>query len=66
VRLGTSYLRKLADRYSGDVDIALAAYNWGPGRIDGFLRRGTDLPSRYVQQVRIAVDRYAAISSARS
>ena len=66
VRLGTSYLRKLADRYSGDVDIALAAYNWGPGRIDGFLRRGNDLPSRYVQQVRIAVDRYAAISSARS
>jgi soluble lytic murein transglycosylase-like protein len=66
VRLGTSYLRKLADRYSGDVDIALAAYNWGPGRIDRFLRRGTDLPSHYVQQVRSAVDQYATIPSARS
>jgi soluble lytic murein transglycosylase len=66
VRLGTSYLRMLADRYSGDVDVALAAYNWGPGRIDRFLRRGSNLPSRYVQQVRSAADRYATIQSVRS
>ena len=33
VRLGVAYLRELSDRF-GSVSIALAAYNWGPSRID--------------------------------
>ena len=57
IRLGTAYLRQLANRYDGDVDIALAAYNWGPGRIDRRLRRGASVPSRYVEQVMRAYDR---------
>jgi len=51
VRIGTAYLRILADRYDGDVPTALAAYNWGPGRIDGFLRRGRNVPGAYIRQV---------------
>ena len=51
VKLGTAYLKQMADRYGGDIRIALAAYNWGPGRIDGFLRRGVTLPVEYVQRV---------------
>jgi soluble lytic murein transglycosylase len=46
VRLGVAYLRQLKDRY-GSIPTALAAYNWGPGRIDRRLRLGTALPAEY-------------------
>ncbi len=46
VRLGVAYLRELIDRYDS-IRVALAAYNWGPGRIDRRLRRGTGLPAEY-------------------
>jgi soluble lytic murein transglycosylase-like protein len=65
VRLGTAYLRELADRY-GDVSVALAAYNWGPGRIDRRLRRGAEVPSAYIRQVMRAYERNLIFASQRS
>ena len=50
VKLGVAYLRTLTNRYE-DMSTALAAYNWGPGRIDRRLRRGEELPTEYINRV---------------
>jgi soluble lytic murein transglycosylase-like protein len=41
VRAGVSYLRQLLDRYANNEDLALAAYNAGPGAVD---RHGYTVP----------------------
>lgn len=50
VRIGVAYLHQLRERY-GNISTALAAYNWGPGRIDRRLNRGAPLPKVYARLV---------------
>jgi len=50
VRIGMAYLQQLRDRYD-NWSTALAAYNWGPGRIDRRLSRGAPLPTIYARLV---------------
>jgi soluble lytic murein transglycosylase-like protein len=49
---GARYLKKMLDRHSGNINNALASYNWGPGNFD---RHGTTrLPGetkRYITTV---------------
>src|SRR5204862_2010217 len=41
VRAGAAYLRELLDRYNNDEQLALAAYNAGPGAVD---KHGQSIP----------------------
>jgi len=41
IRAGVSYLRQLMDRYDHDEQLALAAYNAGPGAVDKY---GSQVP----------------------
>lgn len=49
--LGFGYLRQLIDKYDGDVDKALTAYNRGPGTVDKILKRGGNPDNGYAGKV---------------
>ena len=53
VRLGIRYLRWLNDRFGGNLDYALMAYNAGPAKIRAAIREGElDTFRRYPNLVR--------------
>lgn len=57
IMAGTRFLKDMLDRYNGDVDSALAAYNWGPGNVDR--SRGAFLP-RETREYLVKVKKYYA------
>jgi hypothetical protein len=50
--IGFRYLRTLIDKYDGNVNLALLAYNRGPDRVDQILRDGGNPNNGYVEMVR--------------
>jgi len=52
LRIGFKYLRYLLDKYNGDENLALTAYNRGPGTVDKSLKRGRSPDNGYAAFVR--------------
>lgn len=49
--LGFKYLRMMIDKYGGNVENALTAYNRGPGTVDKILKRGGNPDNGYAGKV---------------
>jgi soluble lytic murein transglycosylase-like protein len=52
VMAGTRYLKQMLGRYSGDLEKALAAYNWGPGNLDRSDGRLPGETRRYLARIK--------------
>lgn len=51
LELGFRYLRQLIDKYDGNLENALTAYNRGPGTVDKILKRGGNPDNGYAGKV---------------
>lgn len=51
LELGFHYLRDLIDKYDGDQELALLAYNRGPGTVDRVLEKGGNPDNGYPDMV---------------
>jgi soluble lytic murein transglycosylase-like protein len=51
LKLGFKYLTQLVDKYSGDMKLALLAYNRGPGTVDKVLKKGGNPDNGYAAKV---------------
>lgn len=60
IMAGTRFLRDMLKRYNGDVDSALAAYNWGPGNVD----KGTGRLPRETRDYLARVKQFYAATTA--
>lgn len=63
IRYGTYYIESLIDKYNGDVDAALAAYNGGAGAADRYVitRSDASIPAEtagYIKKVNSAWQNY--------
>ncbi|AMC99942.1 transglycosylase SLT domain-containing protein [Halomonas chromatireducens] len=51
IRLGSTYIRDMTDRYRGNRLAAAAAYNAGPGRVDRWLRDSPEEFDLFVESI---------------
>lgn len=63
---GAKYLTQLLAHYQGNIDDALAAYNWGVGNVDKRLAAGKKFPAQVQGYVDSVKGKYAAQQSSTS
>lgn len=51
LRIGFKYLKQLINKYEGNEELALLAFNRGPGTVDKVLKRGGNPDNGYAQKV---------------
>ena len=57
-RVGEEYLSAMLRKYKGNIDNALAAYNWGPGNVDKHLKKYGELtPEKLPKETRAYIPR---------
>jgi hypothetical protein len=59
---GARYLKKMLDRHGGNINKALASYNWGPGNFDKY-GQGGNMPTETRNYVSIVNQHYAKFKS---
>ncbi len=57
VRFGTWYLARQRDRFGGRLDVALAAYNGGPGNAARWLEAAGDDPDLFLERITLGETR---------
>lgn len=51
LQIGFKYLRQLIDKYDGNEELALTAFNRGPGTVDRLIKRGRNPDNGYAEKV---------------
>jgi soluble lytic murein transglycosylase-like protein len=51
LRIGFRFLRDLLEQFDHDMQVALVAYNRGPGKVAGILAKGGDPANGYAEAV---------------
>jgi soluble lytic murein transglycosylase-like protein len=62
-RVGQDYLQAMLQKYGGNLDHALAAYNWGPTNTDRWITAGAD-PSKLPKETRDYIPKVKAAMGA--
>lgn len=65
IMAGTQYLRMLANRYNGDINLVLAAYNAGSGAVSQYDGIPYEATRRYIERVWEHYQDYLAAAPAR-
>lgn len=60
IRLGINYFRYLLEKFEGNIELAIAAYNLGPKNVFRYISKGRKIPKFYYYKV---MENYSELTS---